>query len=113
MRHFVKYDNTKTYYYLTGHEATPEAVLAKYPAIASQTYVMETDSTETIMMGMDMLITLRTLYNIDSELTEDEAIEEIEDILNTDPEPELDNQTRIADALEDLVVLNMPDVEEE
>ena len=40
-----------------------------------------------------------------------DAIEAFED--QPVPEPEVSDETRIADALEDLVVLNMPDVEEE
>ena len=43
-----------------------------------------------------------------------DAIEAFEDAQNTPPEPDdsIPDQTRIADALEDLVVLNMPDEEE-
>jgi len=41
-----------------------------------------------------------------------DAIEAFEDAQN-EPSGETPDETRIADALEDLVVLNMPDVEEE
>lgn len=47
--------------------------------------------------------------------TPQECLDKIEEYEDNPPAPEpvISDETRIADALEDLVVLNMPDVEEE
>ena len=56
---------------------------------------------------------LPILYNIEASLTEAEAIQALADLYNTplEPGPIYTDETRIADALEDLVVLQMPDME--
>jgi hypothetical protein len=56
---------------------------------------------------------MRARYNIDPSLSDNDALQAIQTIINTpDPEPTTpEDTTRIADALEDLVVLNMPDEE--
>ena len=114
MKHFIRYDNTKTYYYLTGQAATPEEIAEKYPATAFATYIMETDLSERLMLSMDMLSMIRGIYNIDNSLNDDEAILAIEEIANTPPS---DNGTpsaeeRIASALEFQVLMSMPDTTE-
>ena len=44
--------------------------------------------------------------------TKQECLDKIQEYEEREPEPQVvDNETRIADALEDLVVLNMPDEE--
>ena len=113
MRHFIRYDNTKTYYYLTGQVATPQDVLEKYPAVANITYVMETDKDEKLILSMDMLSMIRGIYNIDDSLNDDDAILAIEEILNTPPEVDEtpSAEERIASALEFQVLMSMPDSE--
>ena len=55
---------------------------------------------------------MRSVYNVDRSLSEDEAIAKIEEIVNTPPaEPEPSAQERIAAALEYQVVTSMPDEE--
>lgn len=113
MRHFIRYDNTKTYYYLTGKSATPEEIAEKYPATLFATYVMETDLDERLILSMDMLSMLRGVHNISNSLNDDEAIAEIERIANLPPEVD-DTPTaeeRIASALEFQVLMSMPDSE--
>lgn len=106
------YDGTKTYMYPNMKLATPEVVLADFPAILAFKHVIETDENGQVLFAVENFSAMRSRYNIDTTLTDEEALAEIQDLLNTEPEPILDDNTRIADALEDLVVLNMPDEEE-
>ena len=106
------YDGTKTYMYPNMKLATPEVVLADFPAILAFKHVIETDENGQVLFAVENFSAMRSRYNIDKNLTDDEALEAIQEIINTEPEPVLDDNTRIADALEDLVVLNMPDEEE-
>ena len=92
--------------------ATPEVVLADFPAILAFKHVIETDENGQVLFAVENFSAMRSRYNIDTTLTDDEALEAIQEIINAEPEPVLDDNTRIADALEDLVVLNMPDEEE-
>jgi hypothetical protein len=114
MRHFIRYDNTKTYYYLTGKEAKPEDILEQYPATAFATYIMETDRDEMLMLSMDMLSMIRGVYNISDSLNDDEAIAEVERISNLPPEVDTTPtaEERIASALEFQTLMSMPDTTE-
>lgn len=106
------YDGTKTYMYPNMKLATPEVVLADFPAILAFKHVIETDENGQVLFAVENFSAMRSRYNIDTTLTDDEALEAIQEIINSEPEPVLDDNTRIADALEDLVVLNLPDEEE-
>jgi len=107
------YDGTKTYMYPNMKLATPEVVLADFPAILAFKHVVETDENGQVLFAVENFSAMRTRFNIDSELSDDDALTAIQNIMNTEsaPEPVYDDTTRIADALEDLVVLNMPDEE--
>lgn len=106
------YDGTKTYMYPNMKLATPEVVLADFPAILTFPHVIETDEGGQVLFAVENLSAMRSRYNIDKELTNEAALEAITEIINAEPEPVIDDNTRIADALEDLVVLSMPDEEE-
>ena len=99
---FKKYNNTKTYMYPSGKLATPEIVAIDYPAVAVFTHVIQTDENEQILMSLDNLSLLRSMYEIDSSLSEDEAIAQIQEIANTKPEvsTEPTPEERTAAALE-------------
>ena len=112
MKKLEIYDGTKTYMYPNMKLATPEVVLADFPAILAFKHVIETDENGQVLFAVENFSAMRSRYNIDTTLTDDEALEAIQEIINAEPEPVLDDNTRIADALEDLVVLNMPDEEE-
>lgn len=92
--------------------ATPEVVLADFPAILAFKHVIETDENGQVLFAVENFSAMRTRYNIDSSLNDDDALAAIQEEMNREPEPVFDDTTRIADALEDLVVLNMPDEEE-
>lgn len=106
------YDGTKTYMYPNMRVATPQVMQTDYPAILTFKHVIETDEAGEVCFGIENFSAMKSRYNIDRNLTDNEALAAIQEILNAEPEPVLDDNTRIADALEDLVVLNMPDEEE-
>lgn len=106
------YDGTKTYMYPNMKLATPQIVLADFPAILAFKHVIETDENGQVLFAVENFSAMKSRYNIDKTLGDDEALAEIQELINAEPEPVLDDNTRIADALEDLVVLNMPDEEE-
>lgn len=98
-----KYTGTKNYLAPSGKLMTPEEIYKKAPAASSFTFVVETDANGEVMFAFDSLSTLRTVYNIDSSLGEDEAIAAIENLRNNPPEPQPTEPTpeeRSAAALE-------------
>ena len=107
-----KYTGEKTYMFPTGALAAPEVVYEKYPAAKMFTFVVGTDKNGQVMQSMDNLSVLRDVYDIDAALSEDEAIAEIETIMNTPQEPveqEPTAEERIAAALEYQVMSSLPD----
>lgn len=113
MKKVIKYDGTKTFMYPNGAVATPERVLQDFPAVLTFTHIIETDEAEEVCFAVQNLSAMRGIYNIDKSLSEDEAIQAIQDILNTPPEePEPSAEERIASALEYQNLMSMEDVEE-
>lgn len=108
------YDGTKTYMYPNMKVATPEVMQRDYPAILAFRHVIETDEAGEVCFAIENFSAMKSRYNIDNTLTDEEALAALQEAINVVPEEEtqIDDQTRIADALEDLVVLNMPDEEE-
>lgn len=99
----VKYTGEKTYMYPSSKLATPDVVVADYPSILAFPHIIETDENEQIIFAINNLSAARSRYNIDPELSEDEAIAKIQEIRNTPEvieEPEPDAAERIAAALE-------------
>ena len=111
MKKLERYTGDKVYMFPNGSLGTREAVLQQFPAAESFTFVVTTDSSGEVMLGMDNLSLLRDVYNIASELTEDEAITAIEGIINTQPKvsTEATAEERIAAALEYQVMASLPD----
>jgi hypothetical protein len=101
-----KYDKDKTYFFTDGSYATYETLRELYPAIEDLKWLVYTDYTHRIIISFVPLDLERTELDIDTTLSDEEAIAEIISRKNAPS-----NQTRMADALEDLVVLNMPDEE--
>lgn len=96
-----KYTGDKTYMFPNGSIATKEAVLKQFPAALSFVHFVETDENGEIMWAFQNLSAMRTMYEIDSSLSEDEALAKIEEIINTPPsEPEPSAEERIAAAME-------------
>ena len=107
------YNGSKTYMFPNGELATPERIEHDFPAITTFKHMIETDEAGEVCFAVQNFSAMRSLYNIDSSLNDDDALQAISEIINTPtPEQGVSDETRIADALEDLVVLNMPDEEE-
>ena len=87
-----------------GEIATVERVTEDFPAWRMFTFIVETDLNHEVMFAMQNLSAMRSMHNIDPELSEDEAIQAIENILNTEQIVEENNnvsaEERIAAALE-------------
>ena len=113
MKKVIKYDGTKTFMYPNGELATPERVLADFPAVLTFPHIIETDEQEQVCFAVQNLAAMRGIYGVDSSLTEEEAIAKIEEIINTEPEYEPSAEERIASALEFQNMASLLDVEEE
>lgn len=96
-----KYTGDKTYMFPNGAIATKEAVLKQFPAALAFVHYVETDENGEVMWAFQNLSAMRTMYEIDSSLSEDEALAKIEEIINTPPpEPEPSTEERMASAME-------------
>lgn len=103
--------NGKTYMYPDGSIATSERILQDFPAVGVFPHVIETDENRQVCYAVENFSALKSMYNIESQLTNEEALSLLQEKINEEPEVGISDDTRIADALEDLVVLNMPDEE--
>ena len=113
MKKVEKYTGEKTYMYPNGELATPERMLNDFHSIETFTHIIETDEFGEVCFAVQNLAAMRGFYNIDSSLTEDEAIAKIEEIINAPaPEPEATAEERIASALEFQNMMTLEDVEE-
>lgn len=116
MKKLYFFDKTKTYIYPNNKLATPDVVAKDFPATqVGVKYVVTSDEEGVVMSGLDMFSTLKSVYQIDSSLSDEEALQAIENILNT---PETVDETpsaeeRIAAALEYQVMSSLPDEQEE
>ena len=89
MKRLEKYTGEKTYMYPNAALATPERVLADFPAAIAFPHVIETDDNGEVIFAIMNLSAMRAQYGIDASLSESEAIQAIQDIINTpEPEPE-------------------------
>lgn len=96
MKRLEKYTGEKTYMYPNAALATPERVLADFPAAIAFPHVIETDDNGEVMFAIMNLSAMRAQYGIDASLSESEAIQAIQDIINTpepEPEPTVDENT--------------------
>lgn len=101
MKKVEKYTGDKTYMFPNGAIATREVVLKKFPAALTFTHFVETDENSEVMWAFQNLSAMRTMYKIDSSLSEDEALAKIQEIINTPPpEPEPSAEERMAAAME-------------
>lgn len=101
--HILKIYDERTRMYPSGKVATKDTVYADYPAVKVFTHVIETDENDEVIYAINNLSALRTSYNIDKSLSEQEAVQAIQDIMNTPREPvevEPTAEERIAASLE-------------
>lgn len=103
-----KYNGSKTYMFPNGDLATPEVVKEKFPAVLTFAHIVETDEAGQVMFAIQNLAAIKSQMGIDSNLSDEESIKQIENIRNAPaPEPEVTAEERIAAALEFQNVLNM------
>jgi hypothetical protein len=100
MKILEKYVGGKTYMFPNGDIATPETILHSFPACLTFTHVVETDEGGEVMFAMQNLSALKSIYNIDRSLSDEEAIAAIQTIINTVPEYVESAEDRQATALE-------------
>lgn len=111
MKKLEKYTGNKTYMFPNGSIATPERMLEEFESVLTFTHIIETDDAGEVCFAVQNLSAMRSLYNIDKTLTEEEAIAKIEEIINKEPEIEPSAEERIASALEYQNLMSMEDVE--
>lgn len=111
MKIIEKYTGEKTYMFPNGALATKEAMLVQFPAVLTFAHIIETDEAGEVCFAVQNLSAMRSLYNLDKSLTEEEAIAAIQEIVNTEPEVvnEVTAEERIAAALEYQVMASLPD----
>lgn len=110
MKVLEKYDGTKTYMFPSGALAAPPAVLAQFPAALTFTHIVETDVLGEVMFAFQNLSAMRSMYELDMTLTDDEAIAELQRLINIVPESTPSAEERIAAALEYQNLVGMEDV---
>ena len=113
MRILEKYTGDKTYMYPNGSLASPDRIEADYPAVKVFTHIIETDMRGEVCFAIQNLSAMRSIYNIDNSLNDDEAIIAIQDIINAVVEQEPSAEERIAAALEYQNLVSMEDATEE
>ena len=98
------YDGTKTYMYPNMALATPEIMLQNYPAILTFKHVIETDEAGQVCFAIENLSAMRSRYNIDKTLSEEEAVKLLQENINAEPEivTEPTAEERTATALEQI-----------
>lgn len=87
MKILEKYTGEKTYMFPNGTLATPTAMIAQFPAALTFVHIVETDENGEVAFAVQNLSAMRSLYGIDSNLSEAEAIAAIQEIINTPPAP--------------------------
>ncbi|MBO5179926.1 MAG: hypothetical protein J6B87_06235 [Clostridia bacterium] len=111
MKKLEKFDGQKTYMFPNGAIATPEEIKRQFPAVGIFTHVIETDEAGQVCFAVENLAAVRSFYGIDSTLSEEDALEALEEIINAEPETEVSAEERIAAALEYQNMASMEDVE--
>lgn len=101
MKIIEKYTGEKTYMFPNGAIATKEAVLSQFPAALTFVHIVETDEAGEVMFALQNLAAMRSLYEIDKALSEEEAIAAIQTAINNvSVNDEATAEERIAAALE-------------
>ena len=115
MRILEIYKSDKTYMYPSGAVATPERLCSDYPAVKTFPHVIETDENGQVCFAINNLSAMRSRYDIDSALSNEEAVAVMQEIMNTPVEEPVEVVTaeeRIAAALELQNLMAMEDMTE-
>jgi len=96
----VKWTPDCLYMYPNGHIASGEKIKQDFPAVEYFTHILQITG-DKVCGAVQELSAMRHHYGIDDALTEDEAIEALESLINAPvPEPDPTAEERIAAALE-------------
>ena len=98
-----------------GEVLTPEQWIERFPMARTLDIVIGGGTINgSVCMEYTSMIDMYTKMGVDFSgcVTQQDYLDAIEAYEDTPPEPMTSDETRIADALEDLVVLNMPDADE-
>lgn len=93
-----KFTGNKTYMFPNGDIATPDIIRAQFPAVEVFAHVIEANGD--VCQAVMNLSALMAMHNISEALTEAEAIQAIQDIINTLPVEVVSTDERIAAAME-------------
>ncbi len=106
-----KYTGAKAYMAPSGVLYDRDAVLRDFPAALTFVHIATTDENGEVLYALQNLSAMRGQYNIDSALSESEAIAAIQEALNAPPAENTDPtaEERIAAALEYQVLASLPD----
>jgi len=109
MLRLIKFDGKSTYMFPNGELATPEKIREKFPAVDYFPHVLEINGN--VCQAVMELQALRNIHGIDPSISDDEAIAQIEQKINTPPPPPPPSpDERIAAAMEFQNLLALPDV---
>ena len=102
MRVLEKYTGDKTYMFPNGGMGTPQAVKEKFPAVTAFTHVVETDESGEVMFALQNLSAMCTMHGVSQQLSENEKIAALSEILNAPDEEKssVSPEIRQAEALE-------------
>lgn len=107
---YLKIYDEKTRMYPSGKVATKDVVYADYPAAKVFTHVIGTDRSDQVIRSIQNLNMLKEQYDIADDVSDEEAVAAIQEIMNTPAEPVEEPVTadeRIAAALEYQNLLTM------
>ena len=105
-----KFDGSRTYMFPNSDIATPEIIRQKFPAVDNFVHVIEVNGD--VCQAVMNLNALRSMHNIDEGLSEKDAIQAIEDVINTPPEVIISPEERLAAAAEFQNIVSLPDTTE-
>ena len=102
MRVLEKYTGDKTYMFPNGGMGTPQVVKEKLPAVTAFTHVVETDESGEVMFALQNLSAMCTMHGVSQQLSENEKIAALSEILNAPDEEKssVSPEIRQAEALE-------------
>lgn len=117
MIYLKKYQPNDTYVSPASTIMDSEKVKKEFPAAFVVTHVVQTDASSQMMYGMYNLASMRSQYNIDSSLGEDEAIIALQTAMNDEREAQAamaaipSAEERIAAMMEYQALTTMSDID--
>lgn len=101
MKTIKLYTGERVYMFPNGSLADKTAVLAQFPAALSFKHIVESDESDEVMFALQNLSAVRSFYDIDPALNDEDAIAAIQEAVNAPPpKSEPSAEERIAAAME-------------